>query len=1169
MTDGPNGVDFVRVLGPVQVVMSSGRVVDLPSVSQRRLLAVLALHTRTSVRAEWLADALDVSPGGLRTQVSRLRKVLGDGKLSTAATGYRLDVDVDADMFCREIAGVSERDPTGRLERALAGWAGAALEEFADEEWAAGEAARLTELYASATEDLAAAMIAASRWSDAVARLEAHVALYPLRDRPRGLLMDALAGDGRQAEAFRAFQQYRSLLAEVVGTEPSVEVREIEQRIATSWATVEVDLPLPGVLVTHGPVIGQSWERRKLEEGVTRSRQSGLQTVVLSGEAGIGKTTLLGAFAADVRDRHGGAVLYARCDEGAAVPLQPFRSLVGWCVEQVSTALLETHAARCGGELRRIAPQLAARIEVPDPTSSDDATERFLLFEAVADLLRRIAGADGLVVMLDDLHWAEPTALALLRHVTRALVDAPVLLVASFRDGVEHVTEALRVVLADIGWNDAHRIALRGFDDADLADLVAVEAGASAAGVAARLRDDSAGNPLYATQLVRHWVESGLVERDVDTVRFSSDRSEGTIPPSLRDVVWSRVAALGAETTEVLSAGAVLGVEFDDAALRALVKVDAAVVDRALDAANVSGLLVTVDPAGGVMRFTHALVADALYAELPPFRRRRLHERAARALEHTDRRPQKAVVQLARHCALGGLLPDAMRWATVAGDNALAHLAPSESATWYRAALEHCAALERPDAERADLVVRLGEAMHRAGDPDAYVTLQEGAELAKRCDARAVLVRAALATDRGFMQLGAFAPQQLEIVEAAVAVAEPDDVATYARLLALFAQSLIHTPRAQLREDVARQALDLTATSADPTLLPAIASSVLYTLWGPGSSALRADVATHAVAAAAASGDPLLEFTTHIAAYTVAIELADPVAAAHSLAKLRATASEIGAPRMRWTLGIYENLRGDDGGAARRRGTNRGGEPRPRNADRGAGRLHGVLGRLLRDRELRGSTRRVVSRCRAHVERCADRVSAADRVRDPLRGGRPRGKQRARSSPKAARPASPRSPRRILDDGGHRVRGAGRRARRRGRGGAALPDHRAVRSGGRLQRGQQPGTGFGVSRQVGFAAGSTRRRGRLSARGAQHGHGVRVGVPPCDHLDRAGTVTSAPNGCARRRCPRVARRSRCCVHRARTAQLGEADRNRPRLTGPQSCAISSWRTAASGRRDQR
>src|SRR5262249_44792639 len=156
----------------------------------------------------------------------------------------------------------------------------------------------------------------------------------------------------------------------------------------------------------------------------------------------------------------------------------------------------------------------------------------------------------------------------------------------------------------------------------------------------------------------------------------------------------------------------------------------------------------------------------------------------------------------------------------------------------------------RPDAERADLVVRLGEALHRAGDPDGYATLQEGADLAARSGARTVLVRAALSTDRGFMQLGAFAPQQLAIVEAAVAVADPPDPLPYPRLLALFAQSLIHTPRAQERDDVARQVLELATTGSDATLLAAVSSSVLYALWGPGSSARRAEVATRAIAAA-------------------------------------------------------------------------------------------------------------------------------------------------------------------------------------------------------------------------------------------------------------------------------------------------------------------------------
>jgi DNA-binding SARP family transcriptional activator len=563
--DTLNGVGFVRLLGPVQVVLSSGRIVELPSASQRRLLAVLALHVRASIRAEWLADTLGVSPGALRTTVSRLRKLLGDTELQTTTTGYRLDVDVDAEMFCREIADAPVGiEGVGVLEAALARWVGPALEEFANEGWAAGEVARLTELRASATEDLAAALIATSRLPGTIALLEAHVIAYPLRDRPRGLLMEALAADGRQAEALRVFQDYRKLLADELGTEPSVETRAIEQRIATDWTSAPMHLPLPAALAPVERLIGRSFERRVLTDAATRARSDCLQTVVLCGEPGIGKTTLLAAFANEVHDRGGGTVLYARCDDGAAVPLQPFRSLLRWCVDHVSTVVLEAHAARCGAALQRVAPQLAVRVAVPEPSTPDDATDRFLLFEAVADLLRRMASDGLLVMMLDDLHWAEPTALSLLHHLTRSLRDAPVLLIASHRDSAEYVTDPLRSTLADLYRNEAHCITMRGFDDAELSDLVALEAGAKAPAIAARLRDDSAGNPLYATQLIRHWVESGRIERELDMLRWSADPRGDDVPRNLREVVWSRVGALGRDTATVLAAGAVLGIEFDD-----------------------------------------------------------------------------------------------------------------------------------------------------------------------------------------------------------------------------------------------------------------------------------------------------------------------------------------------------------------------------------------------------------------------------------------------------------------------------------------------------------------------------------------------------------------------------------------------------------------------------
>ncbi len=876
----------------MQIVDAAGEPVDLPSASQRRLLAVLALHANQSVRSEWLADLLDLSPGALRTSMSRLRKQVGDTTLSTTSVGYRLDAAVDAELFALDLAGAETIEA---LERALAHWTGPALEEFATEEWAVGDAARLTELHASAVDDFAAALIATDRFADAIAVLEPQVATHPLRDRPRGLLMEALAGAGRQADALRAFQAYRAYLAEEIGTEPSAELRRLEQQIATDWGQVDVTLPVPPALAHTAPLVGRAGELAALAAENERTRTDGLRTVVLGGEAGIGKTTLLGTFA---RGLSHGAVVYARCDEGVAVPLQPFRSLVGWCVEHVPTNLLDAHVARCGGELQRVAPELARRVEMPAPASSDDATERFLLFEAVADLLRRIASDGGMVLLLDDLHWAEPTALLLLRHLTRALADAPVLIVVSARDTDEHVSEELRVALADLDRTGAHRISLDGFDDDELNDLVAslsdVEVDPT---LIARLRADSAGNPLFATQLVRHWMEAG------------AGPSADDVPKSLRDLVWSRVAALGATTSTALAAGAVLGTEFRDDVLLELIDVDERRLDESIDAAVGAGLLIPADRNTGTTRFVHALVANALYSELRPAQRRRLHERAARALrKRKGRLSQRTVVELARHSALGGLLVDAQRWATQAGDHALEHLAPAEASVWYRTALGHAVELEVPDAERADLLVRLGEALYRAGDPEALPTVRDGADLARACGASNVLVRAALASDRGFFHVSSFAPEQLAIVEGAVAVADSTDVPTYARLLALYSQCLILTTQDDTREQAARRALELATEHADPTLLARVAPAVLYGLWGAGTAQLRGEVAARAVAAAAAAGDPVLEFATHVAAYNVGILVADRDASATSLGRLRAISAKLGYPYMRWTVGIDETF---------------------------------------------------------------------------------------------------------------------------------------------------------------------------------------------------------------------------------------------------------------------
>ena len=215
---------------------------------------------------------------------------------------------------------------------------------------------------------------------------------------------------------------------------------------------------------------------------------------------------------------------------------------------------------------------------------------------------------------------------------------------------------------------------------------------------------------------------------------------------------------------------------------------------------------------------------------------------------------------------------------------------------------------ESPGAERADLLVRLGHVQQQADDPGALATLTEAAALARRCGATAIVARAALATDRGFLRAGPVAPAQVAIIESALEVADADagaDPGTRARLLALLAEGLASGAR---RTELAREAIELADASPDPALLARICSSVLYALWGPDRDAtrLRADVAWRAITAAEAAGDPHLEFAVHAAAYTVAIQLADPARAAGSLRRLHAIADQVGAAAMLWTVGFYD-----------------------------------------------------------------------------------------------------------------------------------------------------------------------------------------------------------------------------------------------------------------------
>ena len=288
----------VAILGPLEVRNGDGVVLGVPGATQARVVAALAAHRGVVVDAERLADMVGVSVSSLRSGVSRLRGVFGELLVDTVGAGYRLGevVSLDADRFAAlaERARVEPPDAAvGVFDEALALWRGEPLPELDGADWVVPLVVALVEQRAAATEERIESLIGCGRFADAVAASREHIGEFPFRDRPRGLLMRALAADGRQVEALRVNREYRSLLRDEVGTEPGAELVDLERRIVAGWHDVapvhEVSAGdrAGNLRPMSSSFVGRDRLSREVLDAVRERR-----LVTLIGVGGVGKTRL-------------------------------------------------------------------------------------------------------------------------------------------------------------------------------------------------------------------------------------------------------------------------------------------------------------------------------------------------------------------------------------------------------------------------------------------------------------------------------------------------------------------------------------------------------------------------------------------------------------------------------------------------------------------------------------------------------------------------------------------------------------------------------------------------------------------------------------------------------------------------------------------------------------
>ena len=377
--------------------------------------------------------------------------------------------------------------------------------------------------------------------------------------------------------------------------------------------------------------------------------------------------------------------------------------------------------------------------------------DRYQVFEAVNRWIRAIAGRRRLVLVLDDMHWADRPSLLLLEYLLRSSTPAPVLIVATYRQTDANVSGWFSESLAGIRrTTSVENIALRGLSPAETQELLEAAIGRAlsdheAAG-AANLQRHTGGNPFFLQEVVRDLREAG---RSLEAWSVAN-AEELLLPERMRDVVRWRLRQLSAVCMRVLSAASALGDEFDIGTVGTAIECDEETLLFALDEARLAGVVTESSREFDTHCFTHAVVRQALYHELGLSRRTRLHRQLGKSLESrygADTRRHAS--ELAHHFYLGasaGGVNDALRYLRLAADDALQQVAYEAAADHLGRALELVADYRASDeVERCQLLLSIGKACVKAGRTgEANNRFLDAFEIARRCGRADLLAEAAL-----------------------------------------------------------------------------------------------------------------------------------------------------------------------------------------------------------------------------------------------------------------------------------------------------------------------------------------------------------------------------------------------------------------------------------------
>jgi eukaryotic-like serine/threonine-protein kinase len=646
------------------------------------------------------------------------------------------------------------------------------------------------------------------------------------------------------------------------------------------------------------PFVGRTQELWELGAALEQAATRRGSLLLVTGEPGIGKSRLMEELARQLAEQ-GWRVLVGRCWEHGGAPAY-------WPWIQVVRA--------AGSELLEYLPST--------PTAADPEAARFLLFDAVGRFLRAVAGSGPVLVVLDDLHAADEPSLLLLRFLAQTVTDARVVLVGAYRDAEPRVHELAELFgdLARVG----RRVRLRGLSRAEVgAYMLGVAGRPPPEALVARVHDVTAGNPLFVGEVVRALVAGG----DLGAAQGQAADPMLRIPEELRGLIRRRLVGLSTEATSNLKVASVLGREFELGVLQRISRLSVGRLTDALAEAVTAGIVTEDASAPGRYAFSHELVREALYDDLPAARRLKLHRSIGLVLEEAFREDlDPHFAELAHHFTRSAPLGDAalaVEYATRAGDYAAALLAYEDAARHYARAVHLLPMLKDASGDRrCVLLLRLGDVQWRAGDTEqARRSFEQVAAVSDRLGTAETLARAALGYVTGgtpvrlglggLMLTGRFGEETTGTrwLEQALAALPEEDSSLRAQVLARLATELYLSDQRERQAALSEQAVAMAQRLGDPEALLVALHGRHWATMSPDRIDLRLANAAEMLEVAVTVGDEETAFLARHARLHDFLELCDVGRVDAELEAMARTTDRIRQPFYQWHMTSMRAMR--------------------------------------------------------------------------------------------------------------------------------------------------------------------------------------------------------------------------------------------------------------------